>query len=115
MVRPIASRIALLVITSCVAASCAGPHRDEVIEDPALNQGLEFLREQGVARGAVETRLGSPRTTFEDGRVVVYRVHMEDGVELKSVVSEAWWRPRGLQLIIEYDKDGKVLRHNVLR
>jgi len=127
-----AKRFAVLLVAMTTIASCGTgtrPYRDQKFDHPELNVALAFLRESDVFRTAVEARFGPPQSTFEGGRVVAYRLmevqkrmppesflsNRENYVLEWKAQSPSSWGPTGQQLMIEYDKDGKVLRHNVLR
>jgi hypothetical protein len=124
----------ILILATLALAGCA-PHRSyrgDPYESPDLKAFLAFLREPGTSRDTVESRLGSPRTTFEGGRIAAYQLWEEH-----QETTGNWWDPRTkeykltystscdfrpgggcdrwmIQLLVEYGADQKVLRHNAI-
>ena len=129
MACSVAKRSVILLVALMAIAGCGTrQYRDQKFDRPELIVALAFLRESGVSRPAVEARFGLPQSTSEAGRVVAYRLaEVRTPMPPESFLSNRpnyvieWKaqppsssRPNGQQLMIEYDKDDKVLRHNVL-
>ena len=133
MTASLAKRVLVVLLATMAVAGCAAhrPYRGDPVESKGLENFLSFLRESGVSRATVESRLGQPRSTFEGGKVVAYRL-WEDSVQTAkgwdprtadytiTYVTSCSFRPMGgcekwmIQLMIEYSDDAKVVRYSTL-
>lgn len=67
-----AAKAALAEAAVCVGLLAACSTAIERVSDPSELRQLAFLQAGRPARSEVEGRLGSPTTTYEDGRIAVY-------------------------------------------
>lgn len=101
--------IAGLVALALALGACA-MQREVIGTDTELGARLGFIRDLDCRRQLVETRLGEPTSSFENGRVVSYAVYgNRDGLSLSSVGGDCFG------LMIEYDGDGRVSRFALIR
>lgn len=118
-------RSAVLTIAMIALAGCeTPPHRDQRVDNPGVVAAVAFLHAAGASRATVEARLGPPPETFERGQVVAYVIYLERLPEraqprfgnryISELKSGTPWGRKSWQLMIEYDNDGNVLRHNLL-
>jgi hypothetical protein len=112
---------AFLAAAALVAGCNTYPTRDRVDLHPDLVKRIAFLDEPAVTRSIVEQRIGPPLSTFENGRIVGYRIRMvskafpgqpPNPIAGYDVAFESSREPGvGIQLMIEYDARGEVVRH----
>lgn len=112
---------AMLVAAALVTGCGASPTRDQVQSPVGLPKFIAFLDEAATTRSTVEARLGKPVSSFEGGLVVSYRLG-----RVSEPLPAQWYStqpdydikwasvpgaPGSIQLMIEYDDHGKVVRH----
>lgn len=124
-------RLVVLALISLLAACAART----VVDDPGMIAHLGFLNGMDVRRAHVEARLGTPAAIYEDGTVVSYTLYLNNNIlssaPSKSVQEHESRRspegPVGLRdpaggtldpqyaLLLEYDANGRLVRHALLR
>lgn len=89
--------------------ACGTEPRSTVSPDSALAAELGFIRGPRVARAMVEARLGAPEFSYESGRIVSYTL-LDDKGRLSQTRGFSCYA-----LMIEYDRDGVIAHHALLR
>jgi hypothetical protein len=103
--------IAMAIIA--VATGCA--RRDRIGADEELRYA-GFMQDGHTTKNEVEARLGPPRSVFEDGKVLIYRVFMDDEGRMNL-------RFKGGQTpvfecsvcILEFDEKNVLVRHSIVK
>jgi len=97
---------ALLTACSSTTTSTTEIQR---ITNPDELKPLAFLSAGETSREGIETRLGAPWSTYEDGRIVIY--HLE---RIAEPIRRAE-RDSNLHLVIVYAKDNSVQRWSLVQ
>jgi hypothetical protein len=96
--------VALLVATGLAVSACATAP-DTIDESTAL----AFLQVGETRREAVILRLGIPSASFENDRILTYRL----GAAKEGGVKSNWYGP--YHLILVFDEGGRLAEHRLLR
>lgn len=113
-----------LVVNACGCASGQEEQaRGPIPEASPLLAELGFVRAAGASRYDVETRLGPPPESFEDGRIVSYAVFLDVRSHRLSLVQALGALPHSSSvapgacfgLMIEYSPEGAIVRHALIR
>ena len=87
-------------------------------QSPASFQLLEFLSAERVTRDEVLARLGPPYSTFENGRVIAYRLGKgkEGYVQVPAATQKdsPGWKGVDYDLVLAFDEDGTLVQHNLI-
>jgi hypothetical protein len=80
---------------------------------------LEFLKNPGVTRSDVETRLGPPAASFDRDHVTTYRLNRSsDGFLLMTQLTPVWrdldWANVTHDLVLAYDADGRLVEYRLV-
>jgi len=73
---------------------------------------LGFLEGGNATRAEIESRLGSPNTIYERGRLVTYSIWEYEG---RLTTDYSRLATRSYTLVIEYGPDGSVARRSLVR
>jgi len=81
------------------------------VHERTLLASLGFLENPGASRQEVVGRLGEPAHTFENGRIVSYRVH-----RIQDRLTTHGWKPfdPAYDLVLVHSKNGQVERHSLV-
>jgi hypothetical protein len=104
--------IIVIAIIAC-AAGCA--KRDRIGDSEELRyEG--FLQDGHTTKSEVEARLGPPRSVFEDGKVIIYRIFMDDAgrMNLKMQTKQASVLDCNV-CILAFDQNDVLVRHSIVK
>lgn len=76
-------------------------------------QLLDFIQDDKTTREEVLLRLGEPSATFQNERILTYRVDQDDGGYI--VVSKSESFSAKFSLVLSFDEDGVLRRHSLVR
>ena len=100
-----------IALLSTVVASCATT--EPLQGDPAL---FDFLQDGVTTRDAVMLRLGQPSATFQDERILTYRIGeiADKGyfVEVPSATQQ--WQHVRYSLVLVFGADDKLQKHSLV-
>jgi hypothetical protein len=96
----------VLALSGCASQQAAPPRKDL----------LDFLIDGRTLCSDLKDRLGTPSQSFQDGRLITYRI-AEDGKGRFAVVSspaQEYWIRANQSLVITCGSDGVVTRHSLV-
>jgi len=96
------------LLTACSSTSTSTTAIQQVT-DPAELKPLVFLSAGEASRKGIEAQLGAPWSTYEGGRIVIYRLD-----RLAEPIRRAE-RDGNLHLVIVYAKDDSVQRWSLVQ
>lgn len=101
------SRHPAAALAAILAVACNAPvHR---VDEAHAAKRLGFIRVSETTRDQILRRLGTPHSTYEQGRIVAYAFRDRDGeLELAYRVPEFY-------LIVVYAADGTVVRRGLVQ
>ena len=104
-------RLVTVVGLLTLAAGCAGSPTKS--SNPTKPISFDFLNHGPVARALIIDTLGPPYATFEDGRVLAYRVSKKDAGYVPAPLTDRW-AGTDFDLILVFDAAGQLQQHNLV-
>ena len=102
------NRITTVLTASYFAFAYAG-----CVSIPAGNKGfLDFLARESISRSEVIAEIGEPSATFEQGRVLTYR--LSRGKAGYYVNSGSSWEGVECDLVLVFDDENVLQQHNLV-
>ena len=91
------------------------------VEEPDVSQAVAFLEEGQTTREDVLLKFGAPAARFEDGRILTYRLILEE--EPRVVAPEvslrdpriAHWVGAAYSLVLVFDEHNVLARQSLIR
>ena len=99
--------LVILLLTGC-ATGPVGPVPDKEL--------LDFLEDGKTTRQMTFERLGQPSGTFENGRILTYRIGDEEGKGyfiLDAVPRPGWYKSK-YSLVLVFDENGILMKHTLV-
>jgi hypothetical protein len=121
-------RALLLLLPSLglIAAACSTPSGEKLVSDPALfeKSELSFIRAGATSRDEIIFRLGSPSSTFESDRILIYQVGFESSgkahlyapriLRAEQKYSIRDWERGTFSLVLVFGPDGLLSKHSLV-
>ena len=95
------------IVFACLLAACATSER---LNSSQSSRYEGFIRDGVTTKRQVEAQLGSPRSAFEEGRVLIYRVYLLDDGRMNL-------QGKGdcFACVLAFGENGVLERHSLIK
>lgn len=98
----------VLLLLGALSAGCTGTKVRPITGFEARPDSLAFLAAGETDRDETVRRIGKPSRSYEDGRLVVYRLD-------KEMQATSSWTEARFSLILVFDERDVLQRHGIVR
>ena len=110
IVIKVTAGLIFLLILGCATSSPVGP-----VPDKGL---LDFLEDGRTTKQMVFEKLGQPSRTYENGRILTYRIGNEEGkgyyIEGAGASGQSSFKKSNRSLVLIFNDKGILVRHSLV-